>query len=155
MGWKLNYTSSCNEFVCFWLVIIVMLTVSPLSIRCNVVDTSKERSELSHNFKALPLNRKVRCKTSLVELIKLFSRSYWWFLVQILSSKGDIGVFRNSKREITVPMVESIPYFNLWFVLQFGNSISFLCLFVLSYRNLISIQKRGFSIIHQLNFLTR
>ncbi|XP_071920195.1 protein TPX2-like isoform X2 [Coffea arabica] len=50
------------------------------SRRCNVVDTSKERSELSHNFKALPLNRK------------------------ILSSKGDIGVFRNSKREITVPM---------------------------------------------------
>ncbi|KAL3499460.1 hypothetical protein ACH5RR_038553 [Cinchona calisaya] len=48
--------------------------------RCNVVETSKEGSELSHNFKALPLNRK------------------------ILSSKGDIGVFRNCKRDITVPM---------------------------------------------------
>ncbi|KAG8382337.1 hypothetical protein BUALT_Bualt05G0066900 [Buddleja alternifolia] len=36
--------------------------------------------ETSHNFKALPLNKK------------------------ILSSKGDIGVFRNSKKEITVPM---------------------------------------------------
>ncbi|KAL3498733.1 hypothetical protein ACH5RR_041465 [Cinchona calisaya] len=47
---------------------------------CNVLDTSKvQGSELSHNFKALPLNRK------------------------IFSSKGDIGVFRNVKRDVTVP----------------------------------------------------
>lgn len=45
------------------------------------VDASKQEvSMFSHNFKALPLNRK------------------------ILSSKGDMGVFRNSKRDVTVPM---------------------------------------------------
>ncbi|GAA0162841.1 non-motor microtubule binding protein [Lithospermum erythrorhizon] len=40
----------------------------------------QERCESSHIFKALPLNRK------------------------ILTSKGDIGVFRTTKRETTVPM---------------------------------------------------
>ncbi|KAM7531201.1 hypothetical protein LguiB_034611 [Lonicera macranthoides] len=51
------------------------------SRRPNVVDDPKqEGSEIIHKFKALPLNKK------------------------IFSSKGDIGVFRNSKRETTVPM---------------------------------------------------
>ncbi|XP_059661686.1 protein TPX2 [Cornus florida] len=49
--------------------------------RSNFVDAPKQqKSEPVHYFKARPLNRKI-------------------FL-----SKGDIGVFRNSKREITVPM---------------------------------------------------
>uniref|UniRef100_A0A5B7BNU3 TPX2 central domain-containing protein n=1 Tax=Davidia involucrata TaxID=16924 RepID=A0A5B7BNU3_DAVIN len=51
------------------------------SRRPNVADAPKqEKCETVHSFKAYPLNKK------------------------IFSSKGDIGVFRNSKREITVPM---------------------------------------------------
>ncbi|KAL5727950.1 hypothetical protein ACHQM5_001087 [Ranunculus cassubicifolius] len=49
--------------------------------RSNLVETPKqEGSEMSHRFKARPLNKK------------------------IFSSKGDIGVFRNTKREVTTPM---------------------------------------------------
>ncbi|KAI5655603.1 hypothetical protein M9H77_32790 [Catharanthus roseus] len=49
--------------------------------RPGAMDASKlEVSEFSHNFKALPLNKK------------------------IFSSKGDMGVFRNSKRDVTVPV---------------------------------------------------
>ncbi|KAJ8555679.1 hypothetical protein K7X08_013175 [Anisodus acutangulus] len=49
--------------------------------RVNHVEApKKEESVSTYNFKALPLNKK------------------------ILSSKGDIGVFRNTKRETTVPM---------------------------------------------------
>ncbi|XP_016489666.1 protein TPX2-like isoform X1 [Nicotiana tabacum] len=49
--------------------------------RDNHVEAPKqEESTSTYNFKALPLNKK------------------------ILSSKGDIGVFRNTKRETTVPM---------------------------------------------------
>ncbi|KAA8522308.1 hypothetical protein F0562_012981 [Nyssa sinensis] len=51
------------------------------SRRPNVVEAPKqEKCETGYSFKAYPLNKK------------------------IFSSKGDIGVFRNSKREITVPM---------------------------------------------------
>ncbi|KAM3687139.1 hypothetical protein ACJW31_10G054700 [Castanea mollissima] len=42
--------------------------------------TKQDGCDVTHNFKARPLNKK------------------------IFSSKGDIGVFRNSKREATVPM---------------------------------------------------
>lgn len=49
--------------------------------RVNHVEAPKQEESVStYNFKALPLNKK------------------------ILSSKGDIGVFRNIKREATVPM---------------------------------------------------
>ncbi|XP_055821390.1 protein TPX2-like [Solanum dulcamara] len=49
--------------------------------RVNHVEAPKQEESVStYNFKALPLNKK------------------------ILSSKGDIGVFRNTKRETTVPM---------------------------------------------------
>ncbi|XP_062145639.1 protein TPX2-like [Alnus glutinosa] len=49
--------------------------------RPSTMDTPKQDgSDVMHNFKARPLNKK------------------------IFSSKGDIGVFRNSKRETTVPM---------------------------------------------------
>ncbi|KAK9277442.1 hypothetical protein L1049_006985 [Liquidambar formosana] len=49
--------------------------------RPNAVDAPKQDGcEILHNFKARPLNKK------------------------IFTSKGDIGVFRNSKRETTVPM---------------------------------------------------
>lgn len=51
------------------------------SRRPSMMDTPKQgRFDIMHNFKAHPLNKK------------------------IFSSKGDIGVFRNSKRETTVPM---------------------------------------------------
>ncbi|KAH0643176.1 hypothetical protein KY290_034781 [Solanum tuberosum] len=49
--------------------------------RVNHVEAPKQEESVStYNFKALPLNKK------------------------ILSSKGDIGVFRNTKKETTVPM---------------------------------------------------
>ncbi|VFR01927.1 unnamed protein product [Cuscuta campestris] len=49
--------------------------------RPNVMDQVKQEGSLpTHNFKALPLNKK------------------------ILSSRGDMGVFRNIKKETTVPM---------------------------------------------------
>ncbi|CAN4127464.1 unnamed protein product [Withania somnifera] len=49
--------------------------------RVNPVEAPRQEEPVSsYNFKALPLNKK------------------------ILSSKGDIGVFRNTKRETTVPM---------------------------------------------------
>ncbi|KAK4338334.1 hypothetical protein RND71_042821 [Anisodus tanguticus] len=61
--------------------------------RINHVEAPKQEESVStYNFKALPLNKK------------------------ILSSKGDIGVFRNTKRETTVPMefnfhtVKRIPH---------------------------------------------
>ncbi|KAJ8526843.1 hypothetical protein K7X08_029320 [Anisodus acutangulus] len=61
--------------------------------RINHVEAPKQQESVStYNFKALPLNKK------------------------ILSSKGDIGVFRNTKRETTVPMefnfhtVKRIPH---------------------------------------------
>ncbi|XP_010325443.1 protein TPX2 isoform X1 [Solanum lycopersicum] len=51
------------------------------SRRFNHVEAPKQEEPVStYNFKALPLNKK------------------------ILSSKGDIGVFRNTKKETTVPM---------------------------------------------------
>ncbi|XP_019172637.1 PREDICTED: protein TPX2-like isoform X2 [Ipomoea nil] len=51
------------------------------SRRPNIVDPPKQDESMpTHNFKALPLNKK------------------------ILSSRGDMGVFRNIKKEITVPM---------------------------------------------------
>ncbi|KAK4422744.1 protein TPX2 [Sesamum alatum] len=49
--------------------------------RTSILNASRtDGCELSHSFKALPLNKK------------------------ILASKGDIGVFRSSKKETTVPM---------------------------------------------------
>ncbi|CAA3009748.1 Hypothetical predicted protein [Olea europaea subsp. europaea] len=52
----------------------------------NLMDALRsEGHESSYGFKALPLNQK------------------------ILSSKGDIGVFRNCKKEITVPMYSFLP----------------------------------------------
>ncbi|OVA07736.1 TPX2 central domain [Macleaya cordata] len=55
-------------------------------LRPSTVDVPKqEGSEITHKFKARPLNKK------------------------IFSSKGDIGVFRNSKREPTIPMEFNFP----------------------------------------------
>lgn len=50
------------------------------SRRPSTIEAVKQDGDVIHRFKALPLNKK------------------------IFSSKGDIGVFRNSKREPTVPM---------------------------------------------------
>ncbi|RZC57695.1 hypothetical protein C5167_005003 [Papaver somniferum] len=56
------------------------------SKRPSIVDIPRqEASEITNKFKARPLNRK------------------------IFSSKGDIGVFRNTKREPTIPMEFNFP----------------------------------------------
>lgn len=66
------------------------------------------------NFKAYPLNRKVNnyficALRDDVEQLALFMACP----VQIFSSKGEMGVFRNSKQETTIPMVSFyfFPYF--------------------------------------------
>lgn len=70
----------------------------------------------SHNFKALPLNRKVGYMDSLFKITAKSNvlyfmeclNSFFYMLMQIFSSKGDMGVFRNSKRDVTVPVVGSV-----------------------------------------------
>ncbi|CAI0417423.1 unnamed protein product [Linum tenue] len=57
-------------------------------------------------FKARPLNRKILEAPSLPIPKKSTPRLPEF---HILSSKGDIGVFRNSKRQTTVPMMQHVP----------------------------------------------
>lgn len=60
------------------------------------------------NFKTCPLNRKVNNYLIIarhnVEKLDLFLA-----FMQIFSSKGEMGVYRNSKQETTIPMVN--PFF--------------------------------------------
>lgn len=70
--------------------------------------TKQDGCDITHNFKARPLNKKV-IFVSLDHLLNTVLAmpvlDLFPILMQIFSSKGDIGVFRNSKREATVPMV--------------------------------------------------
>jgi hypothetical protein len=70
--------------------------------------TKQDGCDVMHNFKARPLNKKV-IFVSLDHLLNVVLAmpvlDLFPILMQIFSSKGDIGVFRNNKREATVPMV--------------------------------------------------
>lgn len=125
--------------------------------RPNIVDPPKQDESVpTHNFKALPLNKKVSWRLNIELLFRQFCKLTNSRFVQILSSRGDMGVFRNIKKEITVPMVVHawimilglVPLMLFYqFLYQFYS---------LKHRNLIFILRREFiNIIHQLNSLTR
>lgn len=72
------------------------------------MDTPKhDVSEGKHVFKARPLNKKVLSFPESHSLAYNFSHLIYLFTAvkQILSSRGDMGIFKNSKRETTVPLV--------------------------------------------------
>jgi hypothetical protein len=86
---------------------------APTLLRPTTMDAPKQDGCCAtHIFKARPLNKKVIEKLvhilcskgyGLMVAIAKCEPAYRW--MQIFSSKGEMGVFRNSKREITVPMV--------------------------------------------------
>ncbi|KAF8413065.1 hypothetical protein HHK36_001041 [Tetracentron sinense] len=68
------------------MIIVAYFGNTPVLFRPNFIDAPKQEGcEIMQRFKARPLNKK------------------------IFSSKGDIGVFRNIKREVTVPMEFNFP----------------------------------------------
>lgn len=81
--------------------------------------------------------------------------------IQILSSKGDIGVFRSTKREATKPMVSNCAISLLvcvWVCVCVCGVMKIPYCFPFSFpisRNLTFQQAKDVSRIHQQNFLTR
>lgn len=72
-----------------------------------------EGTKVVPKFRARTLNRKVvliRIASELLCLHTQILKGLYYAKIQILSSKGDMGVFRTDKREVTIPMVLFCAY---------------------------------------------